>query len=570
LDLSGSGLDVGQLIFINCNYLVVENYQLSNCSVGIYVENSHHNMFWNNSVINATTGISLYASINNTLSENNATLNMYGIYLHSSNNSTLSGNIAKHNTQHGIILHLSDNTTISENSVSYNNIYGIFLEFSNNNTLSGNIANYNNICGIFLDISNNNALSGNTEYNNANGIFLWGSKYNFLSGNIANNNSIGIYLTSSSNNNTLFGNIANYNTNGIYLTSSSNNILSGNIAYNNSNGIYLTSSSNNALSWNRVCNNSQTGISLEFSDNNILFGNIFLENPAYCSNSFDNSWDNGTLGNYWDDYKEKYPAATNNLTIWTTPYDIDANNIDYFPLVIIDSSEGENSNPTISHPLDKNFIVGSIGNYLEWTINDITIQDPTYIIYQDGIPIDNYSWIPGNPIRINLNALQFGIYNLSISVLDGLGGFVTDSVIVTVYFIPEAPILITYNQTITNDNIIVSWNVVSGATSYRLYVNGILNETTSSTSQQIRLYTNGTYLITVTALNQYGESISSVPISINVAIFPDSTGSDADGDSPQWNTQPWIWSLIGSGAGAFVAFGASEMMKRAKKKPRVL
>jgi hypothetical protein len=50
-----------------------------------------------------------------------------------------------------------------------------------------------------------------------------------------------------------------------------------------------------------------------------------------------NAWDNGyrSGGNYWSDYRTRYPKATENRSsgIWETPYVIDANNTDNYPLV---------------------------------------------------------------------------------------------------------------------------------------------------------------------------------------------------------------------------------------------
>lgn len=46
------------------------------------------------------------------------------------------------------------------------------------------------------------------------------------------------------------------------------------------------------------------------------------------------SWDNGSVGNFWDDYQTKYPNATE-LTdsgVGSTPYLIDENNTDHYPL----------------------------------------------------------------------------------------------------------------------------------------------------------------------------------------------------------------------------------------------
>jgi len=49
-----------------------------------------------------------------------------------------------------------------------------------------------------------------------------------------------------------------------------------------------------------------------------------------------NFWDDGaSKGNYWSDYEERYPNATeiDGSGIWNTQYIIDTNNQDNYPLV---------------------------------------------------------------------------------------------------------------------------------------------------------------------------------------------------------------------------------------------
>jgi hypothetical protein len=57
---------------------------------------------------------------------------------------------------------------------------------------------------------------------------------------------------------------------------------------------------------------------------------------VYSYNSV-NFWDSGypSGGNYWSDYEERYPNATeiNDSGIWNTPYVIDANNKDNYPII---------------------------------------------------------------------------------------------------------------------------------------------------------------------------------------------------------------------------------------------
>jgi len=123
---------------------------------------------------------------------------------------------------------------------------------------------------------------------------------------------------------------------GIHLDDSSDNALASNTVSNNDNGICLYSSSNNALESN-TASNSDNGICLYSSSNNNLIYNNYLNNTANAYDCGNNQWDSGTVGNYWSDYREKYPDAEelNESEIWDTPYDIpgSAGAQDRFPLM---------------------------------------------------------------------------------------------------------------------------------------------------------------------------------------------------------------------------------------------
>src|SRR5271157_1438912 len=171
--------------------------------------------------------------------------------------------------------------------------------------------------GIWLVNSSNSTLSGNNVANNYYGIWLWGSSNNVLSGN---------NVTANSNN-------------GIWLDSSSGNTLSGNnVTANSNNGIWLDSSSGNTLSGNNVTANNDYCIWADHnSSNNTIYQNNFINNTyqVYSSN-LTNVWDNGSVGNYWSDYLTKYPNATqiDSSGVWSTPYLIDTNNTDNYPLTV--------------------------------------------------------------------------------------------------------------------------------------------------------------------------------------------------------------------------------------------
>jgi parallel beta-helix repeat protein len=159
--------------------------------------------------------------------------------------------------------------------------------------------------------------------------------------NITANNRHGIYLEYSSNNSITGNNIAN-SWEGIRLYDSSNNSITGNNITNNYNGICLEYSSNSIITGNNITANRRYGIYLYYSSNNSIFHNNFVDNAreAYSYNSV-NVWDDGypSGGNYWSDYTgvDLFGGPYQNMTggdgIGDTPYIIDANNQDRYPLM---------------------------------------------------------------------------------------------------------------------------------------------------------------------------------------------------------------------------------------------
>jgi parallel beta-helix repeat protein len=168
--------------------------------------------------------------------------------------------------------------------------------------------------GIDLSYTNNVTLKNVEVTNFTHGIYLSHSSNNTVTGNTASSNSgNGIYLISSSNNTVTGNNVSSNGYDGIYLGSSSNNTVTGNTASNNDYGIYLFNSSDNAIYHN------------DFIDNT---------NQAFVTAGYMNIWDDGAgEGNYWSDYEERYPNATEIDGIWDTPYVIDENNQDNYPIV---------------------------------------------------------------------------------------------------------------------------------------------------------------------------------------------------------------------------------------------
>jgi parallel beta-helix repeat protein len=245
---------------------------------------------------------------------------------------------------------LSGRTNVTVERVSIQNfVIGIFLGSSSKCRIFGNNVT-NTGSGIFLGSSSNNTVSGNKATGIQYGIVLDSSSNNTVFGNIAmSNQQIGIDVESSFNNTISENNVFESGYFGLYLEFSSNNTLCGNNVTNNWLGIAFDISSDyNSVFGNYIANNHECGIQVGWAliktspSNNIFFHNSFVNNSrqVYCAGS-PNAWDNGypSGGNYWSDYhsSDVYSGPYQNESgydwIGDSPYVIDHNNIDRYPLM---------------------------------------------------------------------------------------------------------------------------------------------------------------------------------------------------------------------------------------------
>ncbi len=415
-----------------------------------------------NNITDNEVGIALYGFSNhNSIIGNDITNNQAGVGLiESSNNSIIGNNIT--NNWDGAVIDGSDYNSISGNSVTENNDYGIILHSSSYNSISGNNIAENNLYGILLGSSSNNSIAGNMFSND--GLVVWDSYWNVVEDNLVNgeplvyleevsgftienagqvilincdnlkvenlnfsHTDIGIQLCNTTNTKITENNITN-NLYGVYLSSSSNNNIDGNrIIEKNWAGILLFGSSDyNSIIGNNITNN-EYGIGLDSSSNNRLWHNNFIGNtrqvydsswdyPQYYSPSI-NVWDDGypSGGNYWSDYKERYPDAEelDDSGIWNTPYIIDENNQDRYPLVN-PWTPAPNQPPTCIISLQKNGIEISeveIGEFLDifagYSIDDKGIKQIRFSSddVQDGMPTGRWTdWFDWDASREDWDA----------------------------------------------------------------------------------------------------------------------------------------------------------------------
>lgn len=187
--------------------------------------------------------------------------------------------------------------------------YGIFLLTSSDNSIFENTMADNSWAGIFLAAdSENSSVSGNFVTNNGIGIGLEIEvNYNRIVGNkIVNNGADGIFVNDQSNNNTIIENYIANNFGGIYIGPVP---CFGNLIFHNN---FVNNTDHQALvaPWEWPWDPREPSI---------------------------DTWDDGypSGGNYWSDYLSRYFGAQelDDSGIWDTPYNIDENNQDNYPLI---------------------------------------------------------------------------------------------------------------------------------------------------------------------------------------------------------------------------------------------
>lgn len=369
------------------NNTILENYLFDNSENGIFIENSNFTEIIGNSVSFSTQGIVLKSICsNNTISMNKVEeCGKNGIALEGiCNNNTISQNKIAECGYEGINLSWGNNSynVISDNEIKDIHMYsvGIFvggkynklirnsmensgMALSSSSTLqeltthtidSTNLVNekliyyyanktqlgrhnFSNAGQILLVNCNNSEISNIDFTRVTSGIILYYCDNNLIQ-NISAKNKIAYGIVLISSNNNLFLDIEVIDVGiGFYAWFSHNNTFQNNIVQHNYYGIRFVGCINNTILDNYIYNNSKEGFSIDSDSNgNIFWLNFIINNFVNAlDNSNFNKWDNGSIGNYWDDY---IGNDSNNDNIGDLPYNITgtAGSKDYYPIFEID------------------------------------------------------------------------------------------------------------------------------------------------------------------------------------------------------------------------------------------
>jgi parallel beta-helix repeat protein len=261
---------------------------------------------------NYNYNIVLLCSSGDIISENNITGNPWGDY-------------------GGLFLYLCSDSVVCENNITDNEV-GLWITDCSSISVCGNAMENNWGSGLNLegdgDAPGYNIISGNNITGGILGILFRGSNSDNITGNNIITDVLGVWLSGTVSD-CVFGNNISAFATGDYLEEPMEKAA-----------LFLDSSVFNTIYENNITN-SLKGMSLSYSSNNTVFHNRFVNNSLQVMSNFStNTWDNGypSGGNYWSDYNgtDYYNGAYQNLTgcdgIGDTPYMIDSNNTDHYPL----------------------------------------------------------------------------------------------------------------------------------------------------------------------------------------------------------------------------------------------
>ncbi|MGY5862472.1 MAG: NosD domain-containing protein [Candidatus Thorarchaeota archaeon] len=217
-----------------------------------------------------------------------------------------------------------------------------------------------------------------------------------------------------------------YGTNrGIHVTDSGHCLIVNNTSFRNAYGISLLANDSEVVG-NVVYGNIECGVSITSgSSSNSVFGNAIGWNGVRNAEDDGNSttWDdNASIGNSWSDYLGAGAYAISGAM----------GGIDRWPSILTDSVS-----PTISHPDDFSYEMGSRGHTITWSPSDLFPY--SFQIQRDAEEVASGTW-NGSPLSISIDGLLPATYTFTVDVLDANGNSAIDSVQVTVLVSDEPTI----------------------------------------------------------------------------------------------------------------------------------
>lgn len=219
---------------------------------------------------------------------------------------------------------------------------------------------------IYVEDSKNITIINNDMVGNVYGVVMRHSFDTIIIENQLINGSTGIIFYSSSNNTIVKNNISsNIEGIGFYSASTYNNcIKTNNLTANTGHAIFFNGGVVNHTIIQNIIAYNRIGIGNDLPYwNCTIYSNNFIENSENLQiMGVKAAWDKGGVGNYWSNYNG---TDANSDGIGDTPYIIDANNIDNYPLMkpvaVAELPDGASNNGTDkTEPFPTTLIIASV------------------------------------------------------------------------------------------------------------------------------------------------------------------------------------------------------------------
>ncbi|MEM3626592.1 MAG: right-handed parallel beta-helix repeat-containing protein [Candidatus Bathyarchaeia archaeon] len=242
-----------------------------------------------------------------------------------------------YSNSHGITVYdWPTDVTIKDCNVYLNTYQGIILGWTTDGVIRNCNAWSNGQEGIKLEASSNSRVEDCISTSNAHGIGISVFGYNVITRCQASNNLGNGFYLSSAYGCTIEKCLSSSNTVGISFWG----------------GFWGIWTQNNVVTENIISGNG-LGIDVfdKYCTDNLIYHNDFIGNTQQASDAASNAWDNGypSGGNFWSDYMgvDVYSGVNQDEPgsdgIGDTPYDVDADTMDRYPLM-------ERWNPTPPTP----------------------------------------------------------------------------------------------------------------------------------------------------------------------------------------------------------------------------
>ncbi len=573
IDIRGNlfnGNDEEGIYLDSFNNSVIEDNRLFNNGGphgGLYIQNSEKVIVYNNTSEENKEGYGMQVRdlFHSTITRNNLKNNFNtGIDMQDSSYLNVSENTAVENGN-GIALMNGQYLRVFNNTVS-TCMAGMAVIVSSNNLIYDNIVDNNSLAGIAV-ISLGFAPS---QYNNFYNNTIKNSFYGFFMSDYPqfHPDTLGGYRNNVSAN-SIFNN--EY---GFVLGESEQNLIEKNIIKNNSLvGFVINTSSEQNIIKENVIDNNTIGLSIESGSYNYIYMNYFTNNKYHAIDKFIyNEWDNGSIGNYWDNYTG---TDMDDNGIGDTPFSIPLMEQDNYP-IWDDGADIPQPFTLFEFAADPD-LDGEFD--LSWTESQNALYYDLY--YYDSIITE---------INESLSILTMGVQSLGYHVSDFDNGefyiiaiayneygynATSNCVKVTITRPPNEFILSSDARSPDTDGKFhLTWTESKSAVNYTIYRwDGIVMgppdqiiEGLTNLSYYFEFEVDDSYYFKIVAYNEYGETVSNT-LRINVIIGIETPEGPLE--EGLFQKYPWLfWVLIigGIGGGAAVVGVIYVIMKR--KKPR--